>query len=94
MLDLSAHRIDPMKDTDWYYDYERKMGHEQFQKYVNRIYGVLIELHEGESFSIVRHVAPENYDLFVKIGCLFINEMKYENFEFNSTFTAIRRIKS
>lgn len=93
MLDLSEHRINPVVDTDWYYDYEKKMGEKEFRSYINRVYGELMALPEGKEFSIEDNVCPQNYDLFVKIGCLFVCEMKNENFEFNSRFTVIRRLK-
>ncbi len=92
-LDLSAYRIDPLVDTAWYDDYERKMGGTAFRAYINRVYGELLDLKEGQFFSIPENVCPQNYDLFVKIGCLFICEMKRGNFEFNSRFTEIRRLR-
>jgi len=93
MLDLIHHRVDPRTETEWYYEYERTMGEQTFRAYINRVYGVLLDLPIGGSFSIEKRVKPANHALFVKIGCLFINEQNKENFEFNSRFTEIRRLK-
>ena len=49
----------------------------------------LLRIPIGGSFRIDERVRPENRELFVKIGCMFIQE-GHTDYDFNDTFTTIR----
>ncbi|NDV45822.1 hypothetical protein D0T49_01995 [Paludibacter sp. 221] len=91
-INLIHHRPEDLNDFSWYEEYEKQMGEKELRSYVNKVYGLLMDLPEGESFSITAKVDPRNYNLFIKAACLFISEQKAQNFEFNSKFTEIRHI--
>ena len=78
-----------MTSYDWYEEYELKMGEQNLRDYVNKVWKGLLELKLGESLDVIENVQPERYDLFIKIGCLFIQENNM-NYEFNNQYTKIR----
>jgi hypothetical protein len=86
-MNLSHHKP---TNYDWNEKYELTMGEEELRKYVDRVWISLLKLELGEHIDILKVVAPERYDLFIKIGCLFIEEMRAWNFEFNNEYTQIR----
>lgn len=79
-----------MTDYGWVESYKSKMGDAQFRDYLNSVYRQLITLHPGQYFDIVKNVRSENYELFVKICCLFIVE-GHSNYEFFGNYTKIKR---
>ena len=65
------------------------MGEEPLRAYVDKVYISLNKLQVGQYIDILKHVAPERYDLFIKVGCLYIIETKAWNYEFNNEYTKI-----
>jgi len=92
-LNLKHYRPDDFKNFDWYEQCEREMGEDVFRRYVNRVWGVLLALPIDGKFFIEKMVEPENYEMFVKVACLFMFEDKTGWFEFNEEFTVIKRYK-
>ena len=86
MENLSEYK---MTSYEWYEEYELKMGEQNLRDYVNKVWKVLLELKLGESLDVIENVKPERYELFIKIGCLFIQENNM-NYEFNNQYTKIR----
>lgn len=86
MEDLSRYRL---TDWAWVGHYKDRMGAEAFRDYMNRVYAQLLRIPVGGSFRIDERVRPENRELFVKIGCMFIQE-GHTDYDFNDTFTIIR----
>ena len=85
MINLSEFR---MTSYSWYEAYEIKMGEQSLRDYVNKVWLALLKLKLDESFDVIENVEPERYDLFVKVGCLFIQENNM-NYEFNNEYTKI-----
>lgn len=79
-----------MSDYGWVELYKNKMGDAQFRDYLNSVYRQLLSLQVGQYFDIVKNVRSENYELFVKICCLFISE-EHGNYEFFGNYTKIKR---
>ena len=86
MEDYSGYKL---TDWAWVEHYKERMGAEAFRDYMNRVYGTLLRIPVGGSIQITERVRPENRELFIKIGCMFIQEGHADN-DFNETFTAIR----
>lgn len=85
--DLSRYR---MTDYGWVESYKNKMGATQFREYLHGVYRQLFSLHIGQYFDILKNVRSENYEIFIKICCLFISEGN-SNYEFFANYTKIRR---
>ena len=83
---LSHHKL---TDYSWYDIYAEKMGEESLRAYVDKVYISLNKLVLGSHIDILKHVAPERYDLFIKVCCLYITETKAWNYEFNNEYTKI-----
>jgi hypothetical protein len=66
------------------------MGSEAFREYVNSVYEKLMAMKVGDRFSIDKNVRPENIELFVKIGCMFILDGFYD-YEFSNDYKYIIR---
>lgn len=86
MEDLSGYRL---TDWAWVGHYKERMGADAFRDYIDRVYGTLLRIPVGGSFQIAERVRPENRELFIKIGCMFIQE-GHADYDFNETFTIIR----
>jgi len=85
MKNLSKYK---MTSYSWYEEYEQKMGEQTLRDYVNKVWKTLLELKLGQSLDVIEKVDPKRYDLFVKVGCLFIQENNM-NYEFNNEYTKI-----
>jgi hypothetical protein len=66
------------------------MGSEAFREYINRVYTELMMMNVGERFSIDKNVRPENIELFIKTGCMFILDGFYD-YEFSNDYKYIIR---
>jgi len=93
ILNLSHHRPPDFINFDWYERYEREMGEAEFRKYVNRVWGALLDMPVDSVFLIEKYVEPKNYEMFVKVACLFLFEEKIRWYDFNEEFTVIKRYK-
>lgn len=82
-IDLSKHR---MNDYDWVDKYINERGRDEFYKYLNSVYGFLLEMKPGTFFRIEGNVKPENIDLFIKICCLLICERYDSKQEFETEY--------
>ena len=83
-----------MRNWDWLYKYKQELGAEKISEYINRVYQLLTKMKPGSFFSIEKNVKAENRDLFIKVSCMFIDEL-YDSqssllYEFNSDATIIR----
>lgn len=85
-MNLSHHKL---TDYSWYDIYAEKMGEDVLRAYVDKVYISLNKLIVGQSIDVLKHVSPERYDLFIKVGCLYIIETKAWNYEFNNEYTKI-----
>lgn len=86
MEDYSRYKL---TDWAWVEHYKERMGAEAFRDYMNRVYGTLLRIPVDGSIQITERVRPENRELFIKIGCMFIQE-GHADYDFNETFTTIR----
>ena len=95
MPDYSEHI---MKDWKWFDEYKVLRGKEEFDKYVNRIYELLLNMKPDSFFQLNGNVDPANIDLFIKICCMFIQEHHMSRVEktsfytFNADCTQIRHV--
>ncbi len=78
-----------MNDYGWIQTYKDKMGVDDFKKYVNEIYEMLLNMKPGDKFPIDRNVKQENIELFIKIVCLFISEGN-DNYDFTNDYKVVR----
>lgn len=77
-----------MTDWDWIHIYKTRMGNDPFHEYVNNVYRQLLSIKRGTYFDITKHVQKGNYEIFVKIGCMFITE-GHPEYEFSTDYTKI-----
>lgn len=84
--DLSRYR---MNDYAWIEIYKKKMGNQAFYEYRDSVYHQLMSLQPGQYFDIVKNVRQENYEVFIKICCMFISESN-SNYEFFANYTKIK----
>ena len=95
MADYSQHRL---QNYEWYYEYRFRMGNEDFDKYLNRVYALFIQIKPGSFFDIRKNVKEENCDLFIKLCCMFIDETRRHPihagsyYEFSNDFTILKCI--
>jgi hypothetical protein len=82
-----------MTDWSWIQTYKDRMGNKAFKEYVNSVYKRLMEMKVGDRFSIDKNVRPENTELFIKIGCMFIRE-GFCDYEFSNDYKSIIRHES
>jgi hypothetical protein len=93
MPDYSKHRL---ANWEWCNEYRSRMGEEAYDKYVNRVYELLLSMKPGMFFSIEKNVNPENIDLFVKVCCMCIQEQLMSPVPqkiyhiFNADYTEVR----
>lgn len=79
-----------LNDYSFIEEYEKKMGQNYFRKYRDDVYIFLINMKVDEKFSIERNVKKENFDLFIKIICLFILE-GHPDYEFTNDYKFVKR---
>ena len=79
-----------MTDWKWIDEYQTRIGKEDFDKFLNQIYGWLMNLKPGQSIDLTSHdkITDRNRDLVIKIGCLFIQEGNI-GYQFTNDFTQI-----
>jgi hypothetical protein len=65
-----------MTNYDWHEEYAKQRGREAYRKFINDVYQLLLKMQPGSFFQIEGNVKPENIDLFIKVCCLFIEEMR------------------
>lgn len=87
-VDYSNHR---MINWKWIDMYRNRLGHETFDKFLDMIYGWLMDLKPGQSLDIANHpkITDRNRDLVIKICDLFISEGNMY-YDFNQNCTTIK----
>ena len=83
----STHR---MTNYDWMTVYERKMGSQAFNEFLNKVFARLASMVTGTAFDIRIKVREENRDLFIKSACYFIACGNSE-YCFSDDYTVITR---
>lgn len=73
MADLSTHRPPDADFYSWVDMYIEKMGAEHFKAYMDWVFEILDRLQEGKYYEIMAIVPEEKIDLFVKVGCFYVN---------------------
>jgi len=94
MADYTAHIP---RNWDWWHTYEQKMGEKELIEYSRKVYMFFMQMKPGSFFSIEKNVKENNRDLFIKLCCMFIDEIsKYQKrdgyFELNDNCTELRYI--
>lgn len=87
---MDSYAIYRLADWDWINIYKQKMGVSRFHDYVNDVYGELIRMKVGNSFSLESNVKEENRELFIKIVCMFIQEGN-PDYEFSKDYKYVIR---
>lgn len=91
-MNLEKHIVKNYNDTSWIDQYVNTMGDDEFYKYKNQVYTLLRKLKTGQSIHIVKWVKPENYDLFVKIACYYLQfEDPGKCYYFYKNYTVIKK---
>ena len=68
-----------------------KVGEDKFNNYKKIVYNTLWRLKSGEIFEINRNVKSQNLEVFIKITCLYMIEMKGDcNIVFKDGFNQIK----
>ena len=87
-MNLSHHRLKYESEINPFLE---KMGTVEFFKYGNRVFKHLEDMKSGSKFDIVKHVEEKNWELFIKLACLY-NHWNYGHpLSFNEEFTVITK---
>lgn len=89
-MDFSVYK---MSDYNWIKTYQDKLGKITFNAFVDKVYGILDRVKEGQSFDISADISitDRNRDLFIKVACMYIADGN-ENYSFSEDHTIISRI--
>lgn len=87
MADLSIHRPPDTDFYSWVDMYIEKMGAGYFLAYMNWVYEILDRLPAGKYYEIESVVPKEKIDLFVKVGCFYVNT--HRDYWFSDDFSKI-----
>lgn len=72
------------QNDEWMKDVSAFMGEDRLREYYNRVFLRLYGMEKGECLYILREVAPDNYQLFIRVVCTVINELiGYGIYEFS-----------
>lgn len=89
-MDLSQYRpTSYTKDSSWIDNAIATMGEDAFWKYNQKVYDLLDKLEVGQSLAVEDWVAPERFDLFVKIACFYVSESNC-NYQINPECNMIK----
>lgn len=69
-MNLQKYRLNDWSELSKFKD---EMGIEEYNAYTDKVYSVLLNLPPGKFYSVNKLAKPENFDLFIKICCLFIH---------------------
>lgn len=72
------------QNDEWMKDVSASVGEDRLREYYNRVFLRLYGMRKGECLYILREVAPDNYQLFIRVVCTVINELiGYGIYEFS-----------
>lgn len=95
MVALKKYKL--TNDHSWYYKYEKLMGEHKLNTYISRVYSTLWNMKPGERFEIDKRVKEENFELFIKTACWFMDDYfkgnPNDNFFFSEDYSIIYRRK-
>lgn len=92
MTDLSKYRLPDNDTKEWMVDYIRSMGFREYMDYEEKVYHVLEVLKSGKHYNIEKDVPPDKQELFIKIGCLYIQD--HPEVMFSDDYTKIKKMES
>jgi hypothetical protein len=71
-------------------DGDRK-AREKVCAFVNKVYGILMDMKPLEAMNIEKNVQPANREIFIRTVCLFVHEGNTD-YEFTPDWSAVRRL--
>lgn len=74
MSTLIQSRLPDNDSKEWMVDYMHSMGFQKYMEYEEKVYHALDVLKIGKHYNIEKDVPPDLQDLFVKLGCLYIQQ--------------------
>lgn len=85
-----------LTEWSWVDRYIEQMGTEDFFLYLNNVYKSIEALFPMQHYNILKSVPAEKQDLFVKCGCLYIQEhggIDKSGVKFSIDYTELHRFK-
>lgn len=89
MVDLSQYRLNSWNEIR---NYLTQSDAGSFWIYLNRIYKALMTMKPEDEIDLLKEVAPENREKFVKIACLFISEGNAD-YIYSNDYTKLKRLQ-
>ena len=90
MADLSKYRLPDNDDKQWMLEAMHNMGFDRYMNFEKKVFDALDRLQPGKFYDITE-VAEDRQELFVKLGCIYIQT--HPAVVFSNDYSKIERTK-
>lgn len=91
MRDLIQSRLPDDDSKEWMLDYMHSLGFVEYMDYERKVFNALDILKPGKHYNIEKDVPLDKQDLFIKLGCLYIQQ--HPEVMFSDDYSKILKIK-